>query len=162
MARRSDRPPAKTSSLLDANCMVALVTPWHSHHAAVASVLGARLDAGGALVVAAHALAEAYAVLTRLPAPYRLTASSALELLEANFGKVRTVALAPGDYWIVLRSAPGQTVSGGRTYDALIAACARKAEATELLTLNLGHFEQFAGAELQIRSPLNEAGWTLL
>ena len=134
--------------------MVALICAWHQDHAAVVSALDERLDAGGTLLLAAHALAEAYSVLTRLPSPHRLAATAALELLNANFGKLRTVALGPADYWGVLRSAPGHAVAGGRTYDALIAACARKAKASELLTLNLGHFEQFASADLQIRSPL--------
>ena len=35
-------------------------------------------------------------------------------------------------------------VAGGRTSDALIAACARKAKVATLLTWNAGHFESLA------------------
>jgi len=44
-------------------------------------------------------------------------------------------------------------VYGGRIYDAVIAACARKAKARELLTWNLKHFEPFADGSLVAASP---------
>ena len=139
--------------LLDTSCMVALVCPWHEHHRQTVASLDARLDCGAKLLLAAPALVEAYAVLTRLPAPFRMPAASARELLRANFGKLSTIALAAGDYWRLLDRAPGEGVLGGRTYDAIIAACARKGKAGELMTLNLGHFEQFAGEGLRVVSP---------
>ena len=68
-------------------------------------------------------------------------------------GVVRTVALAASDYWSFLGRAPGERVLGGRTYDALIAATARKAGARELLTLNHRDFASFEDDALSITSP---------
>ena len=140
---------------VDTSCLVALVCGWHEHHGQTIAALDERLDAGAVLSVAAPALVEAYAVLTRLPAPQRLAPQDALALLRGNFhGHMRSVALAATDYWSVLEHAPASGVHGGRTYDAIIAACARKAGARELLTLNPRHFESFADAALTITSPI--------
>jgi predicted nucleic acid-binding protein len=57
---------------VDTSCIVAAVCSWHEHHAAAAAAIEARYEAGDRLAVAAHGLVEAYAVLTRLPAPHRL------------------------------------------------------------------------------------------
>jgi len=79
---------------LDTNCIVAAVCDWHEDHAAAAAAIEGRLARGEQRVVAAHALVEAYAVLTRLPPPHRLTPADAWTLLEANFVTgVRIVAL---------------------------------------------------------------------
>src|SRR3989304_5930435 len=57
---------------VDTSCMVAAVCSWHEHHDGAAAAIEDRLDAGERLAVPAHAPAESYAVLTRLPAPPRL------------------------------------------------------------------------------------------
>ena len=54
--------------------------------------------------------------------------ADALALLDANFIRARRVlALDSKSYCALLRRAPGEEVSGGRTYDAVIAACALRA-----------------------------------
>lgn len=106
------------------------------------------------MIVAAPALVEAYAVLTRLPAPHRLAADVAATLLDANFVRgVTSVALRAVDYRALLRSAPAEAIAGGRTYDAVIARCALRAGVRTLLTFNASHFEQFASAGLSIVVP---------
>ncbi len=140
---------------LDTSCLVALVSGWHEHQAATASAVEKRLAAGAALAIPGPALVEAYSVLTRLPAPHRLGPTDALRLLRDNFHtQSRTVVLSARDYWSLLDSAPAAMVHGGRAYDAVIVACARKAKARELLTLNLRHFEAFADDSLRIASPI--------
>ena len=122
--------------------MVAAVCTWHEHHAAAVGAIEARFRRGERLAVAGHALAETYAVLTRLPSPHRLAPGDAWALIEANFvEQARTVALGAAAYAKVLRGLANQAVGGGRTYDALIAACARPAGAAALLTFNPRHFE---------------------
>jgi predicted nucleic acid-binding protein len=134
--------------------MIALSCGWHEHHAATAALVERRLDGGAVMVLAAPALVEAYAVLTRLPAPHRLAPADALALLQANFREhASTVVLAARDYWSLLEAAPAGGVYGGHSYDAVIAACARKAGAREILTLNTRHFEAFGDDTLQIVSP---------
>ena len=106
------------------------------------------------MVVAAPALVEAYAVLTRLPPPHRLAPDVALRLIDANFVRgVTAVALDASDYRTLLRSASDEGVSGGRTYDAVIARCAHLARARTLLTFNVTHFERFAAPELAVVVP---------
>lgn len=106
------------------------------------------------MVVAAPALVEAYAVLTRLPPPHRLAPDVALYLIDANFVRgVTAVALGAPDYRAMLRSAPSLGITGGRLYDAVIARCAVVARARTLLTFNASHFEMFATPELTVVVP---------
>lgn len=150
---------------LDTSCVIALLCPWHEHHAVTTAALERALDAGATLALPAHVLAEAYAVLTRLPSPFRIAGEAAATLLRENFhghgrpdpeaggAATRTVALSASDYWSLLGRAPSERVQGGRTYDALIAATARKAGARELYTLNLAHFASFEGEGMRVVSP---------
>ena len=64
---------------LDTSCMIAAVCGWHEQHRSAAAEIERRFDGGEHLSVAAHALSEAYAVLTRLPAPHRLAPTDAWE-----------------------------------------------------------------------------------
>jgi hypothetical protein len=95
--------------------------------------------------MAAHALLEAYAVLTRLPPPHRLSPADALAVLDRNWGKTPTVALTGAECWRLLRHEGPAGTAGGRLYDASIAACARKGRADEILTWNLRHFGGLSG-----------------
>jgi predicted nucleic acid-binding protein len=127
---------------VDTSCMIAAVCGWHQHNPAAVAEIERRIDRGESLTVSAHALAEAYSVLTRLPAPYRLSAADAWALLEANFVGDRGIAALNGTgYVALLRQLATQGVGGGRTYDAVIAACARQTKATTLLTFNRRHFD---------------------
>src|SRR5438105_15643750 len=121
--------------------MVAAVSSWHEHHPAAAAEIARRLERRERLVVAAPALVEAYSVLTRLPSPHRLGAADARAVLEASFlAGSRLVALDARAYRDVLRRAPGEGTSGGRIYDAVIAACARRGRVGALLTFNEDDF----------------------
>ncbi len=82
---------------------------------------------------------EAYAVLTRLPPPHRLAPADALAVLDRNWGTTESVALTGPETWRLLRQQAATSTAGGRVYDAVIAACARKAKAAELLTWNVRH-----------------------
>src|SRR5262245_55702640 len=104
--------------------MVAAVCEWHEGHSAALTEIERRLDEGDRMAVPAHALAETYAVLTRLPAPHRLAPADAWQLIEENFSRSATVvALSAKTYAAVMRKAVAQAVAGGRIYDALIGEC---------------------------------------
>lgn len=90
--------------------------------------------------MAAPSLVETYAVLTRLPPPHRLSTHDAWRLLDANWGDSDVFALSASEYWRVIRESHDNGIHGGRVYDAVITACARKAGARTLVTWNLGHF----------------------
>ena len=127
---------------IDSSCMIAAVCSWHEHHEAVADAIEECFERGEQLSIAGHALAEAYAVLTRLPTPYRLAPADAWALIEANFVNAkRVVGLTGGLYQALLRTLVKTEIAGGRTYDAIIAECARRAGARTLFTLNPRHFD---------------------
>jgi predicted nucleic acid-binding protein len=122
--------------------MVAAVCTWHEHHAAAAAAIEERLDRGERLTIAAHALLETYAVLTRLPAPHRLAPADAWALVHANFVHRTTIVTLSGRAHVALLGRlAGTDIAGGRTYDAVIAACASQAKVKALLTFNRKHFD---------------------
>ncbi|HVR70299.1 MAG TPA: PIN domain-containing protein [Vicinamibacteria bacterium] len=129
--------------LLDTSCLIAAVCTWHERHESTRKEIERRRLAGATPVLAAHSLAEAYSVLTRLPAPHRLRPEDALDLLEANWSRTQLVALGGADYRRVLRRCRDLGIAGGAVYDAVIAACARKAGVETVLTWDTSGFERF-------------------
>ena len=65
--------------------MIATVCSWHEHHEAAVGELERRLKRRETMMIAAPALVETYAVLTRLPSPHRLSSYDAKVLIETNF-----------------------------------------------------------------------------
>ena len=131
--------------LLDTSCLVAAVLPQHEHHAATVADLARRRAANHHFILAVHAATEAYAVLTRLPPPHRVSPSDAFAVLDRNWGNAEMVGLTHTESWRVLRSHATVGIGGGRVYDGQIAQCARKAKAAEILTWNVRHFETLSG-----------------
>lgn len=129
------------SFLPDASCMIPFVCSWHENHDRATAEVQYRVKQREKLVVAAPALVETYSVLTRLPPPYRLSATVAWTLVESNFVKsVRTISLDSKTYLDLLRDAAARGVAGGRVYDEVIATCAAKARVNTVLTFNPRHF----------------------
>lgn len=134
--------------------MIAAVCAWHEHHTRATEEIERRLSRGEEMIVAAPALVEAYAVLTRLPPPHRLSPTDTLTLLEGNFMSAsKIVALDGKSYRTLLRQAPADGIAGGRTYDAVIATCVLQAKAAVLLTFNERHFLSFAERGMEIVVP---------
>lgn len=143
-----------SSFLPDTSCMVAAVCGWHEHHSRAAREFELRLSQEEELIVAAPALVETYAVLTRLPPPHRLSPADALALLQTNFiDGLKIIALDGKSYRSLLLQAPPDGVTGGQIYDAVIAACALQAKAAALLTFNERHFLAFAKKGINIIVP---------
>ena len=130
--------------LCDTSCLVAAMCGWHEHHTRTVAELEWRARNGDELVIASHSLVETYAVLTRLPSPHRLTAATAITLLEANWGSADVIHLTAKETWRTLRKASRLGVAGGQCYDAVIASCAEKSAALTLLTWNVRHFSRFS------------------
>ena len=142
------------SFLPDTSCMIAAISSWHEHHERARREVENRLSRRQRMIVAGPTLIEAYSVLTRFPAPHRIAPREARSLLEANFlHGVKVVALGGTAYGVLLREAPDADISGGHTYDAVIAACARKARVNALLTFNEKNFAPFAGNDFEIIVP---------
>ena len=141
-----------TVTAVDTSVIVAALLAWHeSHEPALASLIDAL---GGVLVVPAPALTEAYSVMTRLPAPHRLAPADARELLSGSFEqRAAVVSLTEKETWRFLRDTSRRGVAGGSTYDALILACAHKARARRVLTLDSRDFLRLETGEIEIVVP---------
>jgi predicted nucleic acid-binding protein len=127
---------------LDTSCMVAAVCTWHERHAGAVAGIEERLDRGEQMAIAAHALLETYGVLTALPSPHRLAPADAWALVKANFVESAAVVALTGSASISLLGRLAATgIGGGRSYDAVIAACAGLAKVDALLTLDPRHFD---------------------
>lgn len=125
-----------TITAVDTSVLVAALLAWHEAHRKAFSALREAF-AGGRVVLPAPALVETYAVLTRLPAPHRLAPKDAHALLaEGLEHRAEIVGLTSAEWWRWLGSCASQGVGGGLAYDAALLACARKAKADRLLTLD--------------------------
>ena len=140
---------------LDSSVILAGLLGWHeAHDRAFRALVRARAAEGAALVVPSPALVEAYAVMTRLPAPHRLAPGDAIELLSGSFeGRSVIVSLSETETWRFLRDAAGDEIAGGRSCDALILRCARKAKASTLLTLDRRDFTRLDPGAIRIVIP---------
>ncbi len=142
--------------LLDTNVLVASVVSPHEHHERAYAVLERVQSGSEEGFVSAHGLAEVYAVLTRLPVPFRHTPEQALLSVEENILKYfKVISLTGADYTAVIREAALGGVQGGTIYDAVVVKCAAKAGVEKLFTLNVRHFQSVAGQGLraQILAP---------
>lgn len=143
-----------TRFLPDTSVMVAAVCSWHESHGAATAELERRFARGDVLIVAAPALVEAYAVLTRLPPPHRLSPVDTMTLLDSNFLRGSTVtALDARAYTALLQNASQKSIAGGRVYDWVIAACAVKANASILITFNAKDFVPLVPEQVEILVP---------
>ena len=142
------------SFLPDTSVMVAMVCTWHEHHERAITEMERRLAERESLVIAAPALVESYAVLTRLPPPHRLSPQDAITLIETSFLAEGTLAgLDNKAFRPLLREAADHDIAGGRTYDWVIAACARAVRVKTLLTFNARDFLNFRLDDIDIRIP---------
>ncbi|RFA14070.1 VapC toxin family PIN domain ribonuclease [Subtercola boreus] len=107
---------------LDTSVAVPLLLHAHSAHAAVSAWAAGRI-----LGLSGHALIETYSVLTRLPGDSRVGAADAVTLIDDNFPELymlSTEATSRAHRELALHG-----VSGGATYDGLVALAARENDA---------------------------------
>jgi predicted nucleic acid-binding protein len=127
--------------LFDTSVLVAGIVAAHPDHERALAWLQRARAASLEYFVAAHSLAELYAVLSSLPTSPRIAPGVAALLIEENVRKpARIVGLGATDYAAVVDTVAGLGLAGGVVYDALIARAAQKAKVDRLLTLNAGDF----------------------
>lgn len=114
---------------VDSSVVVAAFATWHESHAAALAVVQDR-----PILPVACAL-EAYAVLTRLPAPHRADPSLVREFLSTSFGGPGIGLAEHEDGAALIATLVDLGISGGATYEAVIALVCRRAGAT-LVTLD--------------------------
>lgn len=138
----------------DTNVILAALLTWHEHHSRAFPVLQGAVSGPDRLVLPLPALIEAYAVLTRLPAAQRVPPPEALAALSGTFEqRFQIVSLDGAEGWALLASAVTRSIAGGATYDAHIAACARKAGVSELVTFNERDFSRFDLGDMKLVVP---------
>lgn len=104
------------SATCDTSVLIPALAAWHPHHAEV------RPLTRGLTHIPANVLLETYSVLTRLPAPHRVSAAAAGTLLAAL--PLDVVQLPAREHLDIVSSLAAQDIRGGAVYDALVAATA--------------------------------------
>lgn len=127
---------------VDTSVIIAASTPSDRRHEACIDLLEIADSRGGAC--ATHTLAEVFAVLTGRPAPLRMPPSDAAKLVAHTRNRLTVVSLTPTEYLAAIQGLASLGHSGGTVYDALLLACARKAKASRIYTLNQKHFRLVA------------------
>jgi len=132
-------------SFLDTNVVVAACIEDHEHHERALELLDRVLAGKDAGFTSAHALVEAYAVMTRLPKPLRIPPQAAATLLEENVAtKFDVIVLTAKEHGQIIASAGQAGWAGGLLYDALHVACAVKAGVERLYSWNAYHLQTVA------------------
>jgi predicted nucleic acid-binding protein len=126
------------SAFLDTSVLVATFYGDHEHHERSHSLFLRQTKSTGC--TAAHCLAETFSVVTGMPGKDRASPQEALLFLGDVRDRLTIVTLDEAEYFRVLETAVAEGISGGTTYDALIAQCALKAEAQAIYTWNTKHF----------------------
>jgi predicted nucleic acid-binding protein len=100
-------------------------------------------------------LFEAYAVLTRLPAPWRVSAVVAERLLNNTFAATATLASLPNGTatWSLVRGLAQRELTGGVAHDAHVVACAAAAGAHAIVTFNRRDFARLDLAGMALIVP---------
>ena len=142
-------------ALLDSSVLIAALVESHARHGNAFPWLGRIRKAEVQGFIAAHSIAETYAVLSSLPINPRIAPSAAWALVEHSvLPFVQCVELSAEDVRSVIQRLSSRGLAGGVVYDALIAEAAAKAEADWLITLNLSDFKRvMEGQRTEIREP---------
>src|SRR3954447_15261244 len=126
----------------DTNVLVAAFVQSHPHHNSARPVIERVKSGRDEGFVGAHSLAEAYAVLTRLPGSHQVAGLVAWQLVTENVLKDFTVvSLSSKEYIETLTRAAKEGIEGGKTYDALTLAAAAKSGVDRIYTTNVRHFQ---------------------
>ena len=138
---------------LDTSVIVELLAKSADRRETTAACYKRHLALQDEIVVADHALLEAFSVLSRAPAPIGIPPWQAERVLLEHFGHSSIASLQPNYAWDVIRHTLDRGHWGGRVHDAEIAMASYAAGARLLLTWNLRDFLTVAPVGLEIRTP---------
>jgi predicted nucleic acid-binding protein len=144
--------------LFDTSLLIAAVVEGHPAHAEAFPWLQRVKDKADVGVVAAHSLAEMYAILTRLPVRPSISPETARQIIKVNVLDICEVAALSGaDYVALLNHLADLGIAGGATYDALLLHAAWKAGVDQVVTLNPDDFRRvYPALADKIVSPLDK------
>ena len=129
---------------VDTSVLVAAVHANHPEHGAASAWIDTAFTTHE-VVVAHHSIIEAFAVLTRLPAKYRLAPSEAEMVLRETLRDNVSIAPFESDtVWQVLTSIIAVPAAGGTSYDAFIIYLLEAAQVDQIVTYNVRDFRRLA------------------
>ncbi|MDE0448398.1 MAG: PIN domain-containing protein [Spirochaetaceae bacterium] len=129
---------------VDTSVIIAAVHANHPVHLSSSRWLDAAFDTHD-VVVAHHSLLEAYAVLTRLPAEYRVTPAEAeIVLRETVRDNARIAPFAAESTWAFMSAFAALPAAGGAAYDAFIIRLLSEAGAEAIVTYNVDDFRRLS------------------
>jgi predicted nucleic acid-binding protein len=127
-------------AFLDTSVLVAAFYGDHEHHEPSFGLFSQQTKSTAC--TAAHCLAEFYSVVTGMPGKDRASPDEALLFLRDARERLYLVTLDELEYFKTLEDAASGNISGGTTYDAIIARCALKWKAQTIYTWNVKHFSR--------------------
>jgi predicted nucleic acid-binding protein len=135
----------------DTTALVAAMVEDEAHHEVCAEALE-NADDGYA---STHSLAECYATLTGGRLGVQLSPGDAASLVRQNIhDRLSLVSVSGSEYMRLVEAAGPAGADGGAICDSLLLACAWKAKARKIYTLNRRHFVALApDLAAQIASP---------
>lgn len=138
----------------DTSVLVASALRSHPHHAPAAAVLSSLRDPAHRGYTSAHALAECFSVLSRMPTSPKLKPEDVLQILETNIIPHFTfVALPADDYPGLIRDFVSRGFSGGALYDFLHLRIAAKLSLDRIHTFNHTEWTRLAPELAPLISP---------
>jgi len=150
--RHGETAPGETRLMkvfFDTSVLVASVLADHDCHARAFAVLERVHGGQDEGVVAGHSLVELYAVLTRLPPPFRHSPAQALLSIETNVvSHFQISSLTGREYAALLKELVLAGISGGTVYDAVLLKAAAKTAVDRIYTFNVKHFQEVSPENL--------------
>lgn len=102
----------------DTSVLVPALMAWHPEHGSCRAAVLREVES-----IPAHVVLECYSVLTRLPAPHRVSAQDAGAALGGLH--LRALTLPASRYAGIVAELAAGGIRGGSVYDALVAATAQ-------------------------------------
>lgn len=127
----------------DTSVVVAGLSTWHNDHGIALPILADHP------IGIQHVITESYAVMTRLPKGRGIAPNIALRSLRSAFGTDR-LTLNPIELDDLLDRLASSGVSGGATYDAVVAETARIGN-TELVSLDARAVQTYEAVGVRYR-----------
>lgn len=129
--------------LFDTSTLVAAIVAGHPAHNAALPLLLRVKEKSDTGLVAAHSLAELYAILTRLPVTPRISPALARQLIQRDVLETcQVIALSADDYGTLLDHVASLELAGGVIYDTLLLHAAWLANVDQVATLNPRDFRR--------------------
>ena len=134
----------------DTSVYIAASLARHERHTSCFDLLSASIANRRKMSCGSHSMAELYSVLTRMPLPDRVSPADAIAIVNRIESFTTLHSLTTSEQIAVVRDCAARNLVSGIVHDAALVACARKAKATAIYTLNTRHFRMAAPDLTQI------------